>query len=81
MYSRVVPYKISEENKEQSELAIWAWNSHYWKESNPGYAQCKYCKRHHTSEMPVTIAFPLCTKNPIVIKFVHRLLKEETNEN
>jgi hypothetical protein len=72
MYKRVSVFNITEEDKEMSDLALWAWNSHYWEESSPGYAQCKYCKRHHTSEMPITIDFPLCVKNPVIADFLIR---------
>lgn len=56
----------SKESKEARELAQWAWDSHYWIENRPGYAQCKWCKKIHTSEMPVDMSYPLCSENPIL---------------
>ena len=61
---------LSEEEKENHELLDWIWNSHYWIESYPGYAQCRWCEKYHTSEMGISIDYPLCGKNPAIEKLL-----------
>lgn len=63
---RQMPVLTSEE-KEKEELAMWAWNSHYWIEYQEGYYKCKYCGKHTTNTAGY-INFTLCPKNPIVIR-------------
>lgn len=76
MINRIKPVIISEENKEAIEISEWAWNSHYWIESAPGYVKCKWCGADHTSEQPIDIEYPLCLKNPSVFALLRRMLLE-----
>ena len=57
-----------EEVREFIELANWVYNSHWWVELRPGYCECKWCGRKHSSEMGVNIDFPLCKGNPAIKK-------------
>ena len=70
MLERLKPYVISEKAEEQAEFINWVWNSHYWKEYYPGYFQCKWCERVHTSVTGITVEYPMCMKNPVIIKLL-----------
>jgi hypothetical protein len=74
MYIPLARVNITEEDKEKIELAQWAWDSHYWVEYYPGYAECEYCKNQHASEIPITANYPLCRKNPILKKIFAKFL-------
>ena len=76
MIKRIKPFKINEEQKINMEIAEWAWQSHYWIESYPGYAQCKWCDRYHTSEMGIDRDFPLCPQNYAIKKYIDRKIME-----
>lgn len=69
MITRLNPIKITETVKEDMELMDWIWNSHWWIEYYSGYYKCKWCGVCHTSMMAITIDFPLCSKNPCLLKF------------
>jgi hypothetical protein len=58
----------TEEDKEKIELVDWALNSHFWQETSPGYAECKYCKSVWTNQMGISVDTKpwLCMKNPII---------------
>jgi len=70
MIDRFEIITINEETKESIELTQWVWNSHWWVELSPGYCKCKWCGMQHTSEIPVTIDYPLCEKNYAVRELI-----------
>lgn len=69
-YNCNTPRLMTERDKENLEIMKWAWNSHFWVESYPGYTTCKWCGRQHTSEMEVNLDYPLCPENPCIMKFL-----------
>lgn len=70
MLKTLPPYCIPNgQTIENLELADWAWNSHFWIEEYKGYYKCKWCDRLCTSTEAITVDFPLCVKNPCLIKF------------
>lgn len=64
MYRPFKPQDETEESRTHRELGTWAWDSHLWVETAPGYAKCQWCCAQHTSEMGIGYDFPLCPKNP-----------------
>ena len=68
MLDRFEVPKNEEVIREQMELASWAWNSHWWVESYPGYYECRWCKMTCTSVMGIDIDFPLCKENYAIKK-------------
>ena len=77
MLDRFRIQNITEEEKEFSALADWAWNSHWWKEYSPGYCKCKWCDSIHTSEMGITLWYPLCRNNPVIQNFITGAFSEQ----
>ena len=49
--------------QEYIQLARWAYNSHWWIELRPGYCECKWCGKKHSSEWGVTKDYPMCKEN------------------
>jgi len=60
-----------EKTREMIELSQWIWNSHWWVELRPGYCECKWCGRKHSSEWSVSKDFPLCKENPAIQKLIY----------
>lgn len=64
------PYRtqpnFTEEDKEKMTWAEWAWQSHYWIETYPGYFECKLCKSRTTNVQGISFdTVRLCPENPI----------------
>jgi len=70
MLKKLKPYFMTEEEELEHEIASWAWNSHYWIETDPDYYQCKWCKMVHTGMMGIHKDFPLCKENPRIKKMI-----------
>ena len=68
MIKYLVPFILSEKEEENSSLAEWAFQSHYWIEKAVGYYECKWCKRMHTSVQGINKEFPLCLENLVLKK-------------
>ncbi len=66
MLKRIEPFTFNDGQKEDLELAEWAWNSHNWLEYSPGYYECVYCSSRHTSVMGINRNYPLCKENPLL---------------
>lgn len=64
MLKRHPSYSQLEDNVDG--LTEWIWHSHSWVEYRPGYYECQWCKKRHTSEMPIYKSDSLCIKNPAV---------------
>jgi len=70
MVERIDPFVLTEAQREDSSIAQWAWDSHYWIEYHPGYFECKWCKTIHYSSMGITKDFPLCPGNYAIKKLL-----------
>jgi len=72
MIKRIEVYKRTEKELEDHSLAEWAFDSHNWNETFPGYFTCLWCGIRHTSVQGITKEFPLCKENPILKKLLLR---------
>ena len=69
MINRIKVYERTEKEQEDHYLAEWAFDSHNWNETMPGYFVCAWCGAGHTSTTRIDIGYPLCEKNPILKSF------------
>jgi len=58
MIKNLNPFVLSETQEEDSEIAEWAFQSHYWVEEYAGYYKCKWCNTTHSGMMGITKDFP-----------------------
>jgi len=49
------------------QLANWIFESHSWEETLPGILKCKWCKKTHLSNFPISAHASLCERNPAVV--------------
>jgi len=77
MLKRLNPYTRTEEEELNHNLAEWAFNSHNWIETSSGYFVCKWCDAWHTNIQGITMDYPLCKGNPILIKHLHPMITME----
>jgi len=66
MIERIKIPQFSSKDREDMELAGWAFESHWWVEQSPGYMKCKWCDACCTSTTGISRNFPLCLKNPLL---------------
>ena len=74
MIKKLSEYKINEKDQLDIELAEWAFQSHYWIETYPGYYECDWCGVKHTSVLGITKDFPLCRNNYAINRFVRDVI-------
>ena len=67
---------ISRENKDESALINWIFESHNWIEYKPGYYKCDWCGLGVTNTIGIGLDFPLCKSNPIIKKFLGKKIVE-----
>lgn len=75
MIKRREVYKINEQDQKDHELAEWAFQSHSWIETAPGYFECEWCKAFITSLTHISKDFGLCEENPCIKKLIENVKK------
>ena len=72
MIKRLPPYfEPNGAEIEKLEINNWIWNSHFWIEYVPGCFRCKWCDLAHDSNQHIDDDFPICEKNPAIIKLLN----------
>ena len=83
MLERKLPFVLSEQAKEDGEVAVWAWNSHWWVEQNTyGHYVCKWCGAFVPGAARITKDNELCRGNYAVKRLLealgNKLMEEES---
>jgi len=76
MLKRLEPFKPTDiKDEKENMLQDWVFNSHFWIELRPDYYACEYCNTVITSNTVIN-DFPMCGKNPAIIKFKEKLVEK-----